>query len=210
MYFRILSEGLWTFRFKLFLLSCEVFVYNALPTDEYELATDVVMPQITVNIQRQDFYQVIENNGVVIEIRADKGVFPSKATAKVKAIEDKKVLENVSDAIADYKAKEAQSGKTRKSIPNYNEKIVAFDITIHDETGKEIQPNNEKGEVKVSFSELSEKKNADIQMFCIDDNKDLRKSPLHACAPKIEIDNNTHSSYNKIRSTKGQQTTKIH
>lgn len=46
--------------------------------------------------------------------------------------------------------------------------------------------------------------------FCLSYNKDLRKSPLHACAPKIEIDNNTHSSYNKIRSTKGQQTTKIH
>ena len=95
-------------------------------------------------------------NGVEISVKAPKGVFPEDASFKAVAITDKGSISEIQDSI------ESQLSDN-KSVTD----VKAFDITIFDKNGAEIQPNTSKGTVQVTF------KNVDTDSIKADENKDM-------------------------------------
>ncbi|MBR4981620.1 MAG: hypothetical protein IKY94_03560, partial [Lachnospiraceae bacterium] len=114
----------------------DCFVYTAVLEDSYILSDGVTMPKITVTIIEQKtnekevkLYEVIEVDGVAVEVSADAGVFPVGATVSILPVSSESVFNDVSDAIAGEKARDAERGAERDIISAYEEKIIAFDIT---------------------------------------------------------------------------------
>ena len=96
------------------------------------------------------FSESISVDGVKITIEADAGVFPDEAYAearKVSADEANRVEEAVED------------------VRNEEKNVAAsytFDITIFDKDGNEIEPDKEKGSVRVTF-EMEEVSNTNLE-----------------------------------------------
>ena len=87
------------------------------------------------------FSQSAQVNGVKITVTADKGVFPEGAKLNVKSVSGSK-FDKAEAAVADEA--EGILGE-----------LLAFDITITDEDGKEIQPDTARGEVTVAFAKAA-------------------------------------------------------
>lgn len=83
---------------------------------------------------------------IVIQVEAPKGVFPAGAKLVVKQITNKKHLDSIEEKLED--AVEKQKGDV------HVEEFLLYDITIINEDGKEIQPDESKGKVKVSFANV--------------------------------------------------------
>ena len=95
------------------------------------------------------FSQNISVDGVKISIDAGAGVFPEGAYAKA-------VKVSTADANRVEEAVEEVRHEDRNVAASYT-----FDITIFDKDGKEIEPDNEKGSVRVSF-EMEEVSNVNL------------------------------------------------
>ncbi len=146
-----------------------VFTYTAKLSEEYEISENVKLPEITVTIKEatEAFDQSTIIDNIKITVKADEGVFPKDSSLKAVKI-DGSAKEELKDAVeeienpdgnsqieeeilealedADLPAELAEVAETSK------EEFHAFDITILDKDGNEIQPDNSKGQVSVSFS----------------------------------------------------------
>jgi hypothetical protein len=101
----------------------------------------------------------VEEDGVIIRVTADPGVFPAGAQLKVrKASEDE--IATAMEAVEDIAGSE-------EGIGSY-----FYDISIVDEDGNEIQPDTSKGTVEVAFvaSEVDDE-DYDIQVYNIHDGE---------------------------------------
>lgn len=86
-----------------------------------------------------DFLSTVYVDDVEITVTADAGVFPAGATAcarKVTAGEEKEIEEAVDE---------------KRDAGRNVARSYSFDISVVDSDGKEIEPDTEKGSVKVSF-----------------------------------------------------------
>ncbi len=82
-------------------------------------------------------------NGVQVTLTAAKGVLPEGAYFNVTELIDSNTVSSIEDAV-------------EKKLSDSQEitKVRAFDITIKDAEGNEIQPDSSKGNVTVSFSNI--------------------------------------------------------
>lgn len=95
-------------------------------------------------------------DGVEISVEAPTGVLPQGASFQAVAITDDSSITKIQDSI------ESQlSGE--KSVTD----VKAFDITIYDAAGNEVQPDTDKGTVKVTFN------NVDTASVQADSSKDM-------------------------------------
>ena len=118
------------------------------------------------------FYAEKELSGVLVTVQADSGVFPKGATLRVRKLS--KVEEQKVDSTVKEKLLENQENLLQSII---------FDISVLDKEGEEVQPDNAKGEVKVSFSKLP----------FLEENAEKQISVLHlnsvdAAAEKLETE----------------------
>ncbi|WP_024864676.1 MBG domain-containing protein [Butyrivibrio sp. FCS014] len=135
-----------------------VYVYIPVLPDEikeeYELAEGIVLPEIKVTITEKEqfaFVRSVTVDDVVITILADEGVFPDDATLEASKIESETVQSQIDSAV------EEQRDEDRNVAASYS-----FDIRILNSDGEEIQPDNSKGKVKVSFA-TTEVSNANLE-----------------------------------------------
>ena len=111
--------------------------------------------------QEEDFAFQKEKivDGILISVKADAGVFPNDAKLRVKRLKsytDKKKVES--------KIEE----KLEEGAELMNSHI--FDISILNSEGEEQQPENEKGDVKVSFERLNIlEKGKELAVFHLDE-----------------------------------------
>lgn len=84
------------------------------------------------------FLQKAVVNGVTISVSADAGVFPDGCTMAAKAVSKKEQ--------ADINKSVDEAGGSHNVGIGYT-----FDISVYDKDGKEVQPDNTKGTVSVSF-----------------------------------------------------------
>nr|WP_315000694.1 leucine-rich repeat protein [uncultured Oribacterium sp.] len=118
------------------------------------------------------FYAEKELSGVLVTVQADSGVFPKGATLRVRKLskgEEQKVDSTVKEKLLENQENLLQS--------------IIFDISVLDKEGEEVQPDNAKGEVKVSFSKLP----------FLEENAEKQISVLHlnsvdAAAEKLETE----------------------
>lgn len=95
-------------------------------------------------------------DGVEIFVQAPEGVLPEGASFQAVAITDDSSISKIQDSI------ESQLSDD-KSVTD----VKAFDITIYDSNGNEVQPNTDKGTVKVTFN------NVDTASAQADSSKDM-------------------------------------
>lgn len=152
----------------------EVYYFTAVLPEGYVLAEGVVLPEITVTIETVDvaFDQSVTVDGITITVTADKGVFPEGATLQADRITSDQNLDEITEHVRKAQAEKRDETKAGKL---YETEVYAFDITILDEQGKELQPDTTKGEVKVQFSNLPvEEAGVDgQQMFCMDGQQNV-------------------------------------
>ncbi len=170
-----------------------VFVYRAQISEGYALAEGVELPFITVTINEvaKSFEQSTTIDGITITVQADKGVFPSSAVLKVTRIADAALLEQYSEATEEQKENNAEK---------IDEDIYAFDITILDKEGKEIQPDTSKGEVTVSFSNPNPSKweSEDYDVYHMDESTgtaELLDSQITAGEDNVEVEVQSFSPF---------------
>ena len=89
-----------------------------------------------------EFCETATVNGTSITVKADAGVFPAGSTLEVAPI---------SKDEASAKGVEGAIDTKRDSEKNVVDSMT-FDITIYDADGNEIEPDNSKGEVKITFN----------------------------------------------------------
>ncbi len=89
-----------------------------------------------------EFFETATVNGTSITVKADAGVFPAGSTLEVAPI---------SKDEASAKGVEGAIDTKRDSDKNVVDSMT-FDITIYDADGNEIEPDNSKGEVKITFN----------------------------------------------------------
>ena len=114
------------------------------PSFEADYVVATTVPTIRVNIVNTDLKAAFEKSqvvdGVRITVKADAGVFPEGAELFVEKVYG-----------ADLQAVEAAVEEERADEKNKVESYT-FDIKVLDKEGNEIEPDNSKGQVKVSFT----------------------------------------------------------
>lgn len=147
-----------------------VFFYEPVLPEGYTLADGVSLPQIQVKIEENvqwAFSQSTTIDGIEITVKAEKDVFPEGAVLRAEKVTNAEDTEKIQDAVSE----EVKTQDAAKTVT----KLVSFDITITDAEGNELQPDTNKGEVKVSFAKLSMtenemiKGNHNIQVFHMND-----------------------------------------
>lgn len=124
---------------------------------------DVAEDETEEEPQDVAFNAETECEGFTIKVEADPGVFPEGSTLKAS---------KVSDTVAEAEGVYDAVGDTRSDDINVAAKST-FDITVYDAEGNEIEPNNEKGEVRVTFTNpLIADSNLDTNVYHIKDDND--------------------------------------
>lgn len=128
------------------------------------------------------FEQTKTVDGIQVSVSAEAGVFPEGASLQVQKVTDTDVLDTFEEAVGEQD--DSQDALVRKIARELKElsiegvetpqvagnDLTVFDITIHDANGEEIQPDTEKGETKVSFSNIETgDETEEIQLFHADD-----------------------------------------
>ena len=98
-------------------------------------------------VKAATFEQSQTIDGITVRVTADEGVFPEDATLHVELVEDTQLQEQIQTAVEETTGAKDDPKKTV-------EKTMAFDITILDGEGNELQPDTEQGQVKVSFEKV--------------------------------------------------------
>ena len=129
------------------------------------------------------FEQTKTVDGIQVSVSAEAGVFPEGASLQVQKVTDTDVLDTFEEAVGEQD--DSQDALVRKIARELKElsiegvetpqvaagnDLTVFDITIHDSNGEEIQPDTNKGETKVSFSNIETgDETEEIQVFHADD-----------------------------------------
>ena len=121
-----------------------------------------------------EFSQSKEVSGVSISLYANPGVLPEGAYFEAEEITSTSQLTKMSESI------EAQLDDSKKVTD-----IKAFDITIYDADGNEIQPDTDKGNVFVTF------KNSDIRESISDSKTDVEVFHVSDSMTSAEAVNST-------------------
>ena len=128
------------------------FVYEPVLKTDYAVAS--ALPTIKVNIVNTKSKAAFEKSqvvdGVRVTVKADAGVFPEGATLSVAKVSG-----------SEEQAVEAAVDEKRDDNKNKVE-AYTFDIKVLDKDGNEIEPDNSKGKVKVSFT-LEEVANENLE-----------------------------------------------
>ncbi|MBE5846853.1 MAG: hypothetical protein E7300_04175 [Lachnospiraceae bacterium] len=128
------------------------YTFEPVFTTDYVVAT--ALPIITVNIVNADstiaFDKSVVIDGIRISVKADAGVFPEGATLSATKVYG-------SDLQAVEAAVDEERGDDKNKVESYT-----FDIKVLDAAGNEIEPDNSKGQVKVSFT-LEEVADANLE-----------------------------------------------
>ncbi len=118
------------------------YVFTPVIKADYVVAA--TLPTIKVNIVNANSKPAFEKSqvvdGVRVNVKADAGVFPEGATLSVSKV-----------SLAEEQAVEAAVDEERADNKNVVESYT-FDIKVLDKDGNEIEPDNSKGTVKVSFT----------------------------------------------------------
>ncbi len=201
-------------------LEGDVFVYEP-KISEYGLKSDVELPKIRVTIVAAEetvsedtvsedtvsedavsgnspaFNQMMIVGGVRVTVEAPEGVFPEGAVLHVTKLEGEKLekAENyVKEDMGVSGSSEDEDGEEESEEGNSsNLEMVAFDVTITDAEGNEIQPNTEFGEATVKFANVdlvgsyldaqegedSEDggKSAELKVYHFDENMESAETP---------------------------------
>lgn len=111
------------------------------------------------------FDETKQIDGTLIHVKADGGVFPENAVLHVEKLANQKKIDKAENAINE------ELTENKKVQESY-----AFDITIRDDNGEEIQPDTTKGKVYVTFENIdtteAENKNPDtgIEVYHVTDD----------------------------------------
>ena len=127
------------------------------PEVENTEAPDAPVAETEKEVEPQLFYVETTVNGILVTVKADRGVFPVGSYI---------VVTPVNDATA-----EALVDKSRDDNVNVAYSMT-FDITVYNAEGIEIEPDNSKGNVYVSFKDTRvADNNLDVDVYHITDNK---------------------------------------
>ncbi|MCR4657911.1 MAG: hypothetical protein K5770_17060 [Lachnospiraceae bacterium] len=179
----------------------DVFVYVP-DIEAYDLSCDAPLPEIRVTIvegeekntvsvsdnempkeEGEVFSQFMIIDGVKIELTAPKGVFPENAMLVVKKIDDPSQREKIKNVL-----REDMGLNPEAEVPSEGEEtasqdqlsFLSFDISVIDENGEELQPNNEFGEATVTFSNIRSvgdgSTETEISVYHFDDGLDSADS----------------------------------
>ena len=111
----------------------------------------------TVETELPLFNEETTVNGILVTVKADRGVFPVGSYIAVTPVNDA-----TADALVD---------KSRDENVNVAYSMT-FDITVYNAEGIEIEPDNSKGNVYVSFKDTRvADNNLDVDVYHITDNK---------------------------------------
>jgi len=143
--------------------------------DEKEIVTEDVISDDTetenetveenVSEEKEDaFSQTKEIDGVKISMTAAAGVLPKDSHFEAVAITGKSNISKIEDAV------EKNLVDTKSVV-----EVKAFDITIYDANGNEVQPDTSKGNVQVTFNnidtaEVKADANKDMEVFHVSDS----------------------------------------
>ncbi len=127
------------------------------PEVETTEATEAPVVETEKEVEPQLFYEEATVNGILVTVKADRGVFPAGSYI---------VVTPINDATA-----EALVDKSRDENVNVAYSMT-FDITVYNAEGIEIEPDNSKGNVYVSFKDTRvADNNLDVDVYHITDNK---------------------------------------
>ena len=128
------------------------------PTEtEQVVAPEAPIAETEKEAELQLFHEETTVNGILVTVKADRGVFPAGSYI---------VVTPVNDATAD-----ALVDKSRDENVNVAYSMT-FDITVYNAEGIEIEPDNSKGNVYVSFKDTRvADNNLDVDVYHITDNK---------------------------------------
>lgn len=131
--------------------------------------------------------QIIEDT--LVSVYADAGVFPLDAVLVVSLVENVETIEKINEVVDDVR----QAGK--KVGVSY-----VYDISIRNQDGEEILPNNEKGDITVTFA-LTEVQNSNLnaEIYHVSgedtDNLSAESLTTNINENKIEIVTSSFSFY---------------
>lgn len=116
------------------------------------------------------FSQSEEIDGIKISMKAETGVLPNNSHFEAVAITDKSNISKIEDAV------EKTISDTKSVV-----EVKAFDITIYDDNGNEVQPDTSKGNVQVTFnnidtSEVKDDASKDMEVFHVADSMQTAES----------------------------------
>ncbi len=127
------------------------------PEVETTETTEAPVAETEKEVEPQLFHEEATVNGILVTVKADRGVFPAGSYI---------VVTPVNDATA-----EALVDKSRDENVNVAYSMT-FDITVYNAEGIEIEPDNSKGNVYVSFKDTRvADNNLDVDVYHITDNK---------------------------------------
>ena len=143
-----------------------VYVYEPVLPDGYMIADGVSLPEVKVQITDGTgaFVKSVYVDGVKITVMAEEGVFPQNADVKASKV-----------------TSEAQNEKIEAAVNDEADQLITYDISVQDENGNEVEPDNSRGKVKVIFGKPEEtvSDRSDIHVFHMDD-ADSRPEELDA------------------------------
>uniref|UniRef100_UPI0006D03CEF hypothetical protein n=1 Tax=Clostridium sp. NkU-1 TaxID=1095009 RepID=UPI0006D03CEF len=150
------------------------YVYEPVIPSGYEMDIDVSLPQIKVIVEdeteKDGLVLTAEAGDYLVMVSADTDVFPEDVSLLVKLIESKDATENLKQALEELEG----------NINIADEDLVYFDVTVLDKDGNEVQPDNEKGSITISFENLIEQtegaertKVQDYQIYHLDEENQV-------------------------------------
>ncbi|MDO5156854.1 MAG: MBG domain-containing protein [Eubacteriales bacterium] len=110
------------------------------------------------------FEQKEKIDEIQVQVKADPGVFPADAELKVKKVEDEELVAELDEKIRKTIEKKIEGRKQKGEL-------LLFDVAVCDKDGEEIQPDQTKGKVFISFEnlEVDQDEIEEIQITHIDD-----------------------------------------
>ncbi|MBU5680711.1 MBG domain-containing protein [Blautia sp. MSJ-9] len=154
--------------------------------EDFSSGDEVSVP--AKEVQEGDFNQTKTVDGIEVSVTADKGVFPEGASLNVRKVKKQSVIDAFEDVVQkqqETSSEDAMVEEIREELKKMADQGVddfgvgteeendlqVFDITITDENGEEIQPDNSKGSATVSFSGIdTDNSTEDIQIYHADDD----------------------------------------
>ena len=168
---------------------------DAEEVDEAELLDGILEATPSDAVKEKAFEQSQTIDGITVRVTADEGVFPEDAKLHVELVEDTQLQEQIQTAVEETTGAKDDPKKTV-------EKTMAFDITILDGEGNELQPDNEQGQVKVSFEKVDtanvEAGKSTLEVFHLnEDNTQAEKldAEVDVDAKTVEVQAEHFSTY---------------
>lgn len=192
------------------------FVYTAVLEGSYTLLDGVTMPEITVVIVEAEteteseteseseelqiefaFEESVNVNGIIITVSAEAGVLPEGTTLSITQITEEAELVELSQAADKADGLDAKSEED--AIQDIQEGFYAFDIKLLDKDGVEVQPDESKGMVKVTFSNPNPESfdASELEVYHVDEASGEAEN-LHAEATdsqEVEVQADSFSPY---------------